>query len=180
LGYKKIGYINSPTNNSLGELRFQGYKEALKNAGLEFNANFTLQFASEKVTDGYKIGYKLGDIFDALEDKPEAFFVYNDYSALGFIKRIQELGYTVPDDIAIVGFDKIDQAKYANVPLTTIHQPIEKIGTVAIDKLLEIIEGKTPKVRSILKPHLIVRESCGAKSNSDSNNTDHLSTTGTG
>jgi DNA-binding LacI/PurR family transcriptional regulator len=180
LGYKKIGYINSPTNNSLGELRFQGYKEALKNAGLEFNANFTLQFASEKVTDGYKIGYKLGDIFDALEDKPEAFFVYNDYSALGFIKRIQELGYTVPDDIAIVGFDDIDQAKYANVPLTTIHQPIEKIGTVAIDKLLEIIEGKTPKVRSILQPHLIVRESCGAKSNSDSKNTDHLSTTGTG
>ena len=106
--------------------------------------------------------------------------MYNDYSALGFIKRIQELGYTVPDDIAIVGFDDIDQAKYANVPLTTIHQPIEKIGTVAIDKLLEIIEGKTPEVRSILQPHLIVRESCGAKSNSDSKNTDHLSTTGTG
>jgi len=180
LGYKKIGYINSPTNNSLGEIRFKGYKKALKNAGLEFNNDHSLQLASGGLTDGYQVGYKLGDLFDAMEDKPEAFFVYNDSSALGFIKRIQELGYSVPNDIAIVGFDDIDQAKYANVPLTTIHQPIEKIGATAIDKLLEIIEGKKPEVRSILQPHLIIRESCGAKLRSGSKKSEHLLTTGTG
>jgi len=179
LGYKKIGYINSPTNNSLGEIRFNGYRKALSNAALDFNDKFTLQLPSESLTDGYQAGYKLGDLFDNMDDKPEAFFVYNDSTALGFIKRIQELGHRVPDDVAIVGFDDIDQAKYAKVPLTTIHQPIEKIGTTAIDKLLDIIEGKKPEVRSILQPHLIVRESCGAKSRSDFKSTEHLSTTGT-
>jgi len=49
------------------------------------------------------------------------------------------------------------------VPLTTVHQPIEKIGATAINKLLAIIEGKRTETRSILQPHLVIRESCGAK-----------------
>jgi len=83
---------------------------------------------------------------------------------LGFIKRIQELGYRVPEDVAVVGFDDIDQADYANVPLTTIHQPVEKIGAAAIDTLISRIEGKNVKEhRIIFPPTLVVRESCGAK-----------------
>jgi DNA-binding LacI/PurR family transcriptional regulator len=162
LGYKKIGYINSPFNNSLGEIRFQGFKKALSESNLQLNPDFILQLASDEKSQSYKSGYKLGEEFHSLAEKPEAFFVYNDSSALGFISAIQDLGYHVPEDVAIVGFDDIDQAKYSKVPLTTVHQPIEKIGAVAIEKLLNIIEGKPHEVRTILQPHLIVRESCGA------------------
>lgn len=163
LGYTKIGYINSPIRNSLGEIRFNGFKKAILDGNLDLNPNFVLQLDADGMSQGYESGYKLGQTFHLLEDKPEAFFVYNDSSALGFISAIQDLGYSVPEDVAIVGFDDIEQAKYSKVPLTTIHQPIEKIGAAAIDKLLDIIEGKKPEIRSILKPHLIVRESCGAK-----------------
>ncbi len=166
LGYKKIGYINSSKENSLGNIRLKGYKKALEEAGLSYDPAFTLELAEGESSYGYKSGYDLGDTFDKLENKPEAYLVYNDSSALGFIKRIHELGYTVPDDLGIVGFDDIDQAKYAKVPLTTIHQPIEKIGTAAIDKLIKIIEGETPEVRTNFEPRLVIRESCGAKNRS--------------
>ena len=178
LGYEKIGYINSPENNSLGDIRFNGYKKALIDSDISYDSNLILQLTQAESSTGYQAGYELGDTFHNMENKPESFFVYNDLAALGLIKRVQELGYKVPDDLAIVGFDDIDQAKYAKVPLTTIHQPIEKIGTAAIDKLLHIIEGTKTEVRSILQPHLIVRESCGAKlKNSNSKKSTQLSTT---
>lgn len=179
LGYEKIGYINSPENNSLGDIRFKGYKKALLDSNISFDADLVLQLTQAESSDGYQAGYQLGDTFHNMKNKPEAFFVYNDLAALGLIKRVQELGYKVPDDLAIVGFDDIDQAKYAKVPLTTIHQPIEKIGAAAIDKLLQIIEGNETETRSILQPHLVVRESCGAKRNkSYAKKSAQLSTTG--
>lgn len=160
LGHKKLGYINSRLNNSLGDVRLQGFKKALSDYEIEFNPAFMLRMHTTP-NSNFKAGYDLGDEFHALPEKPTAYFVYNDLSALGFIKRIQELGYSVPDDVAIVGFDDIEQAAYANVPLTTVHQHVEKIGTSAIDKLIQIIEGKDPEVQTILEPTLVIRESCG-------------------
>ncbi|MCG8373148.1 MAG: GntR family transcriptional regulator [Balneolales bacterium] len=163
LGHTKIGYINSPSNNSLGNLRLNGFKKTLEKYNLGFNPDYILELDDGKSSHGFNSGYKLGDVFHTMNDKPTAFFVYNDLSALGFIKRVQELGYSVPDDVAIVGFDDIEQARYAEVPLTTIHQPIEKIGATAIEKLIQIIEGKKPEVRTTFAPTLIVRESSGTK-----------------
>ncbi len=162
LGHTRLGYINSPSNNSLGNIRLQGFKKALANSNVPFNPYFVLELEDGQSSHGFESGYKLGDEFHEMEAKPTAFFVYNDSAALGFIKRIQELGYSVPEDVAIVGFDDIEQSQYAEVPLTTVHQHIEKIGSLAIDKLIKIIEGKKPEIRTILKPELIIRKSSGA------------------
>lgn len=162
LGYTKIGYINSHTNNALGEVRHTGFKRALKEYDIVYNPDFNLRPSFPNTLSGFDSGYKLGDDFDKLENKPEAYFSYNDLTALGFIKRIQELGYRVPEDVAVVGFDDIDQADYANVPLTTIHQPVEKIGAAAIDTLINRIEGRPTEHRTIFPPTLVIRESCGA------------------
>ena len=162
LGYQKIGYINSHTNNALGDVRRNGFKRALDEHGISYNEEFNLLPTFPNNLNGFDSGYQLGDVFDQLDEKPEAYFSYNDLMALGFIKRIQELGYRVPEDVAVVGFDDIDQADYANVPLTTIHQPVEKIGAAAIDKLISRIEGKPTEHRTIFPPTLVVRESCGA------------------
>jgi DNA-binding LacI/PurR family transcriptional regulator len=162
LGHTEIGYINSPQNNSLGNIRLEGYRKTLTKAGLPFKASYLLELVDGESSNGYNSGYKLGDAFHHLSQKPTAYFVYNDLAALGFIKRVQELGYRVPEDIAIVGFDDIEQAGYSEVPLTTIHQPIEKIGATAIEKLIQLIEGKKPPVRTTFEPHLVVRDSCGA------------------
>jgi DNA-binding LacI/PurR family transcriptional regulator len=164
LGYQKIGYINSHTKNALGEVRHDGFKRALEEHNVTYNPEFNLRPTFPNTMSGFDSGYKLGEDFDQMKDKPEAYFSYNDLTALGFLKRIQELGYRVPEDVAVVGFDDIDQADYANVPLTTIHQPVEKIGAAAIDTLISRIEGKsTDKHRIIFPPTLVVRESCGAR-----------------
>lgn len=166
LGYQKIGYINSHTKNALGEVRHEGFKRALKENGVSYDPSLNLRPSFPNSLGGFDTGYKLGDDFDKMQNKPEAYFSYNDLTALGFIKRIQELGYNVPEDVAIVGFDDIDQADYANVPLTTIHQPVEKIGAAAIDTLISRIEGKEADThRVVFPPTLVVRESCGAKLN---------------
>ena len=162
LGHKKIGYINSPENNSLGDVRGKGFAKALAAHGLVNNPGFGMRLRSDTHPGSFEAGYLLGETFDSMLNKPSAFFCYNDLSALGFIKRVLELGYKVPDDIAIVGFDDIEQSEYANVPLTTIHQPVERIGAAAINKLIALIEGESPAYQTILKPELVVRESCGA------------------
>ncbi|MEX0719559.1 MAG: GntR family transcriptional regulator [Balneolaceae bacterium] len=161
-GHQKIGYINSPVNNSLGDVRMEGYKRALVENNIEYHEAYHLRISDGNIIDSFKAGTILGDSFHALPNKPTAYFTYNDLTALGFIKRIQELGYEVPGDIAIVGFDDIEQAEYAQVPLTTIHQQVEKIGATAIDKLIQLIEGKNPEVQTVFAPTLVIRESCGA------------------
>lgn len=162
LGHTEIGYINSLSNNSLGDVRLKGYKKALDEHNLSYRSEYHLRPEISSSSKSYTVGYYLGDVFHKLDKKPTAYFSYNDLTALGFIKRIQELKYKVPEDMAIVGFDDIDQARYANVPLTTVHQPVEKIGAAAIDKLINRIEDKATKHRSIFTPTLVVRESCGA------------------
>lgn len=161
-GHTEIGYLNSATNNALGDVRLKGYQQALAEHGLLYNPSYHLRPSLANTSNGYNSGYYLGEAFHELSKKPTAYFSYNDLTALGFIKRIQELGYKVPDDVAIVGFDDIEQAKYANVPLTTIHQPVAKIGAAAIENLINRIENKPASHRTIFEPTLVVRESCGA------------------
>ncbi|MBO6524664.1 MAG: GntR family transcriptional regulator [Balneolaceae bacterium] len=163
LGHTEIGYINSPKNNLLGDVRLQGLKKGLEEANLTFKNDYLLRLGSDTYPGGFEAGYKLGDLFDQMPDKPTAFFTYNDLSAIGFIRRILELGYRVPEDLSIIGFDDIEQAEYSSVPLSTVHQPIEGIGASAINKLIDLIEGRKPEYRTILKPKLVIRESCGAK-----------------
>lgn len=162
-GHTKIGYINSPISNILGDVRNRGYVKAMKTYGLDPNPDFHFRLTSDTHPGRYEAGYQLGDKFDALKEKPTAFFTYNDISALGFINRLLQIGYKVPEDVAIVGFDDIEQSAYANVPLTTVHQPVEQIGAAAINKLIAIINNENPPYRTILKPELVIRKSCGAK-----------------
>jgi len=164
LGHTKIGYLNSPRNNALGMVRQLGFEQALAKHGISFNPDFVLRTVNESIRQDFGAGVTLANQFYEMQNKPTAFFSYNDLSAIGFIRRVTELGYSVPEDIAIVGFDDIQQAEFAPIPLTTIRQDVERIGQIAIDKLISRIEGKeTPDHRTLITPELIIRDSCGAK-----------------
>ncbi|MEO1020995.1 MAG: GntR family transcriptional regulator [Bacteroidota bacterium] len=165
LGHAKIGYLNSPRENALGDVRQIGYRKALADYGLEFRSDYVLRTINDDVHKDYGSGVGLANMFHEMDDKPTAFFSYNDLSAIGFIRRVMELGYSVPDDVAIVGFDDIQQAEFAPVPLTTIKQDVERIGQLAIDKLIHRIEGDDEQLihRTLITPTLVVRDSCGAK-----------------
>jgi DNA-binding LacI/PurR family transcriptional regulator len=79
----------------------------------------------------------------------------------------QEVGLRVPDDISVVGFDDIQSAAYTSPPLTTVRQPLKKIGEIAAQTLLDRIEGKIKYVSEIaIEPELVVRQSTGRASSS--------------
>ncbi|MBO8131050.1 MAG: GntR family transcriptional regulator [Candidatus Marinimicrobia bacterium] len=162
LGYRKIGYINGEVGNVVGEKRKKGFVKALEEFGIEFDSKFEFHLRLRGEWNDYQSGYEIGEYFIGLSEKPEAMFVYNDLSALGFQRALIERGIRVPEDVAIVGFDDIKRGVVAPVPLTTIHQPTDKIGEKAFEILLMRMDGKEVPVRTILSPYVVVRESCGA------------------
>ncbi len=166
LGHNKIGYISGEEGNLLSELRKKGYLRALQQYGKPYEESFVFRSCSKGEEDDYQCGYEIGQRFLTLTQKPDAVFAYKDLAALGFQQAILDQGLKVPEDVAIVGFDDIERGQYAPVPLTTIHQPTAVIGAIAVETLIKRIEGKEATTRTILKPKLVVRESCGAKTRS--------------
>ncbi len=165
LGYKKIGHINVEKGNILGEMRMAGFAGALSQYNIPYVEKYILRMSLPPVNhdDEYMAGYMLGMKFLKLKDRPDAMFIYRDLIALGFQKALLDEGVRVPDDVAMVGFDNIKRGAVAPVPLTTVHQPTEEIGRIAIQMLKDQIEGKSIQNRIILKPRLVIRESCGSE-----------------
>ncbi|MEW6507348.1 MAG: GntR family transcriptional regulator [Bacteroidota bacterium] len=166
LGYKKIGFLHVGRGNLLSEIRKNGYYRALSEYNIPYDSrliNYPGDENFEFINDRFVQGYQFGKNFKNLEIKPDALFIHSDLMAVGFENAILEEGFNIPDDIAIVGFDGIEAAALASVPLTTIVQPAEKIGRLAVDVIQKRIDGIDVGNRTILKPTLIIRESCGAK-----------------
>lgn len=95
---------------------------------------------------------------------PTAFFVASDVVAFGAMAAIRDRGLTIPDDIALVGFDDIPLARYIDPPLTTMHLPAVELGRQAGKMIIGLIEEGHVVVKNILlETELIVRASCGAQ-----------------
>lgn len=166
LGYDRIGYLNGihdEGSSLLGELRKKGYLGALSRYGIVYNSEFEYKFRLGGEWNDYESGYKIGLQFVDSSNHPDAIFAFDDLAALGFQKAVLDSGLRVPQDVAIVGFDDIRRGVTAPVPLTTVHQPLAEVGEIAVDILFKRITGQPVQNRRILKPTLIVRESCGAK-----------------
>ncbi len=165
-GYKKIGYVHVGKGNLLSDVRKNGYMQALLEHDIPFDSKLVYFLDKEMFDSGvdrFKLGEDFGNSFIDIPDKPDAIYFYNDAVALGFEKAVMEKGIKVPDDVAIVGNDDIFNSNYASVPLTTIHQPADLIGKKAVDVVKRRIDGIDVENRIVLKPSLIVRDSCGAK-----------------
>jgi DNA-binding LacI/PurR family transcriptional regulator len=162
-GYRKIGYINGEKGNLCGEERKNGYLKALKKHTIPINEKYEYRLPLGGEWNDFRSGYKIGKSFLQQSEKPEAVFAYNDLVALGFQKAILEGGLKIPQDVAIVGFDNIDECSTAAVPLTTINQPTDKIGNIAVDVLYRKCRGEEVDIRYVLKPQLVVRESSERK-----------------
>ena len=163
LGYSSIGYINGEKGNPLGEARKEGYVQALKEYNLPYEEKFVFRMRKRGDLQDYDSGYIIGQNIFSLKEKPRAMFAYNDLAALGFERAILQGGMKIPDDMAIVGFDNIKRSRVAPVPLTTVHQHTNNIGKLAVEMILNMIKERPFKPRIILKPDLVIRDSCGAK-----------------
>jgi DNA-binding LacI/PurR family transcriptional regulator len=162
-GYQRIGYINGEKGNMVGELRRQGYEEAHKAHGRRVDKRLLYHLRLRGERHDFQSGFEIGMKFRKLAVRPDALFVYNDLSALGFEEAILRQGIRVPQDIAIVGFDDIERGEYAPVSLSTVRQPTDLIGKEAVELLLRMMQGKNGVRRKILKTQLVLRDSSGKK-----------------
>ncbi len=161
-GYEHIGYVNAERGNLVGDLRKKGFLRALHEDARELDPRFHFRIQVHGVRDYFQGGYEVGRRFvHTTGQRPDALFLYNDSSALGFEKAVLEAGLRIPEDIAIIGFDNIEQGEYAAVPLTTIQQPTGRIGAQAFDVLIRKIEGRKVETRTVFMPGLVIRKSCG-------------------
>jgi DNA-binding LacI/PurR family transcriptional regulator len=158
-GYESIGYVNGETGNLVGDLRYKGYVRALEEAQCDLNSEYLFRLPRGGEWYDFTSGYEIGKRFTEMKSRPDAVFLYNDLTALGFQRAVLEVGMKIPDDVAIVGFDDIDRASYARVPLTTIQQPMKEIARISMDVIMKRKNNESVSVKTILKPELVVRSS---------------------
>jgi LacI family transcriptional regulator len=137
-------------HNTAGDDRYTGYRKALDDYAIEFDPQRVAcgDFSQES---GYTAMQQL------LPTRPDAVFVSSDMMAIGAQQAIQQAGLRIPDDIAIVGFDNLPQAALADPPLTTVQQPIEELGIVAVELLHELLNDPTKSPRQIILPVELIR-----------------------
>ncbi len=148
-GYTKIAHIAGYSNVSIGNERFQGFKQALKSKGLEINPDWIIKGGFE-VNDGYKAFMKLYHS----NNLPEIIFAVNDRAALGVYHAAKQVGVRIPDDIGIVAFGFNEIAQTFTPPLSIINQNPRKIGLAATNMLIEEIENKSADK----KKHIAIKE----------------------
>ncbi len=165
LGHRRIGFVGIKQSYGAGLKRFQGYLEALRKHGIKVNEEIIV--GGRKGTDqapGYsteEIGYEGMKHLLSLRKPPTAIFARNDFTALGAISAIKQIGRRVPQDVAVVGFDDVPLASHTSPPLTTVFQPTHEQGRIAAEFLLRRIEAaqNLPRAERVLPCKLIIRES---------------------
>jgi len=156
LGHKRIACLGGPEGLTPSEQRIEGWRMALAEAGTTPNADALLWRGAFTSQSGYEAMHAIL----RTEHPPSAVFVCNDLMAIGALRAAHESGVHVPDELSIVGFDDIELSAYTSPPLTTVAQPKERIGALAVDMLLERVSGKRRDARKVvLQPELRVRAS---------------------
>ncbi|EPP6380092.1 substrate-binding domain-containing protein [Vibrio alginolyticus] len=154
-GHTEIGCITGPLIKHQAQMRYEGYKRAMNEAGLEFNANWIIESDFE-CEGGYQAFKKMAQR-GAL---PSSIFVSNDMMAMGVINAANELDIKVPDDLSIIGYDDIHIAKFMSPSLTTVHQPKYRLGQAAVETLVRKLDEKSTEAQVVqLEPTLVERKS---------------------
>jgi DNA-binding LacI/PurR family transcriptional regulator len=165
LGHKRIGFIGVSLTRSVGLRRFRGYLEALNEHGLGVEEELVVGDHSGKdQMPGYsteEMGFEGMTKLLQMKRRPTAVFARNDFTAVGALNAIKKAGLTVPDDIAVVGYDDIPLAAHTSPPLTTVRQPAREEGRVAAEFMLQRIEHgpDRPRTERVFECELVVRES---------------------
>ncbi|ABR46683.1 Alanine racemase [Alkaliphilus metalliredigens QYMF] len=155
IGKKKIALINSDNKFIYARLRQKGYLKALEEAGLGINEDFIINGEND-----FESGQKSMQQLLARKDRPDAVFLVSDVLAIGALKTIRDMKLSVPEDIAVVGFDNIEFAIRMNPALTTIAQPMYEIGRESCRLLINRIVNKDVEIEKIIMDfELIIRES---------------------
>ena len=158
LGHTEIAVMRGPADRSDSADRWQAVRDVFVDLGIRCQPDLEVQLEGDCSTPG--LGYPFTKQLLSRRRPFTALFAYNDNSAIGAISAIHEFGLRVPDDISVVGFDDIQAAAYSNPSLTTVRQPLLKMGEIAARTLLDHIEKPGQACSEILiEPEFVVRRS---------------------
>ena len=159
LGHQKIAFLSGIIGKQHSDKRLSGVKNAFQQSEVEFDENLLIE-EEFTISGGKRAMKKLLELSPA--KRPTAIFAASDNQAIGALEEIKAANLSVPNDFAIVGYDNIELAHYLN--LTTIAQPMTKMGKLGVEILAGIILDKQNEIsQKVIKPQLIIRESSGNK-----------------
>lgn len=158
-GHRRIAYLGGTQSNYSTHLRHHGYRMALKEAGIECDPRLAPDGVYQ-IASGSDRTRALMAL--AQRDRPTALFCGSDEIALGALAAMKELGIRVPDHVSVVGYDNIPESAYTDPPLTTVNQPLRKIGERAAEILIGAITGTDKQTRQeVIATSLVERSSVG-------------------
>jgi DNA-binding LacI/PurR family transcriptional regulator len=151
LGHKSIAHITGPKDWYETEQRLKGFQKAMIENKLEKN---NLWEGDWSASSGYEAAVQI-----IKKKKISAIFAGNDAMALGALKAISQLGFNVPGDISLVGFDDLPESRFLTPSLTTARQDFHEVGEQALAVLLGLINRKKSRMNVAIKPEILIRDS---------------------
>jgi LacI family transcriptional regulator len=160
LGHRKIAILRGHPESADSRCRWTAVQEIAQELGFEIDPDLVVQITSEDSTPS--LGYPYGKELVARKRPFTALLAYNDISAIGAMRAFHETGFEVPRDVSVVGFDDIPAAAFHYPSLTTVRQPLRRMGELAVEMLVDRLEGSKEMPREIaVQPEIVVRESTG-------------------
>lgn len=159
-GHRQIACVY-PDDHIPGLQRYHGYRKALDTYNLRYNAQYDKAGTILRWNDPDYIPILVKDLVELGDDRPTAIFFFNDAAALRGYTVIREAGFTIPDDVSVIGFDDSEMGAIADVPLTSVIHPKYQIGKLATEILIEQLEhpeGGLPQ-QMIINPTIALRNS---------------------
>ena len=160
LGHRRIAFIKGQPFSSDTETRWSSIRGAARKLGLQIDPDLVTQLQVDSPTP--EPGYDVTKSLLAKHRHFTALFAFNDISAIGAIRALLDSGMKLPGDVSVIGFDDIQNAAFQNPRLTTIRQPLRRMGELAAETLLKRIRGTEYHKVIAVEPELIVRESTAA------------------
>jgi LacI family transcriptional regulator len=158
LGHRDIGVIAGPEEWLASDARVAGHRAALAQAGILLTRDRVRHIEATTAA-----GRAAATDLLSSSSRPTAIVCFNDKVAVGTVQAARELGLRVPADLSIAGFDDIDLSRATDPPLTTVRQPLQEMGRIAVTQLMRVLDGHRPEALHIeLATTLVVRGSTGA------------------
>jgi DNA-binding LacI/PurR family transcriptional regulator len=164
LGHQDIAFMKGPVSSSDTEARWSSIAEVARELGIPIHPDLIVELNDPhgRAARAPEYGYPFAKELLGRNRPFTAVFAYNDNSAMAAIKVFQDAGLRVPEDVSVVGFDDIQAAGFTTPALTTVRQPLEKMGEIAASTILDRIEGRGEYVAEIaIEPMFVARQSTG-------------------
>jgi len=155
LGHRSIGFLGGRADLQSSKDREAGYRDAMRAAGLPINEAL--------IGEGGYLPERAIEPTRALlshRDRPTAIFAANDLSAIEVVKVAESMGLSVPTDLSVIGFDNVPDAALFRIPLTTMAQPLQEMGQMAMNMLVKLVAGQDTTTQILVDTTLVTRESC--------------------